>query len=116
MKNYQNYREFLDDILIWGDCARGLCPSNGSPQPAASDHSQPFFNGGNPDNPGSLPFTDFNDRNPGKTFSALLKKAAASVDQGIFSLPGAHRPLRTSGTAAVSGGTVYGAKGGKPYF
>lgn len=85
MKNCQNYREFLDDILIWGDCARGLCPSNGSPQPAASDHSQPFFNGGNPDNPGSLPFTDFNDRNPGKTFSALLKKAAASVDQGIFS-------------------------------
>lgn len=69
MKEYQNYGEFLNDLVIWGDC---VC----RPQPSEDIHM---------DCSEIRSLQPPKGRNPKEAFSALLKKASISADHGVFS-------------------------------
>ena len=76
MNKYQNYREFLNDLILWGDC---VCA------PLSSSGREPSQNAGAPDIPDWEQTLASSGRAPKAAFSELIKKAAASADCGSFS-------------------------------
>lgn len=78
MNKYENYREFLADLIIWGDCA---CRPQISDAPNQSGACPPQVSDG-PDQSEAFRQNPFS---PKEAFFALLQKSSESAKQDIFS-------------------------------